>query len=185
MRKNKSDVVPVPRELKNRVSEKLENCISLFYNYCGFELEHPDVYYNVGGTSGGTAIPYHNVIELNPHILLSQTERYLNRTVPHELAHILARRYFQDVCGYKVTSHGKYWKITMRIIGVPENEITRCHDYQIKHKIKRQRKWAYTCGCVKIMSISTTVHNRIQKKGTKYRCRLCKEPLVFSGKEIG
>jgi len=190
MRVNKKDKCFVPREIKNRITERIETLLSIFEHSVGYvHYEIPDVYYNVGGTTSGYAYPFHNVIEFNPFILMDNVDLFIERTVAHELAHILAYKYFAIKCHYKVTSHGKYWKITMKHLGVSDENSTRCHSYAIKHKVKRQRRWAYTCECGKIFEMSTTMHRRMvlntATKGKSGRiCRKCRKPLTYMGKEI-
>lgn len=193
----------VPQYIKERVSEKVRHCILMFNSQYNFLLTTPAIKYDLRGTTAGEASysKYDDslgIIKLNKAILLDpeQTDRYINRTVPHELAHLLVHDYYvryQEFNQYTRTGrrksefvHGKYWEHVMKIIGVPEHEITRCHDYKVK-SVRKTRRFIYSCECPtgnNQHEIATRTHNKMRKYqeflgNSGYTCKRCGGTLKF------
>ena len=177
--------VAVSSELKAQVFEKISECIKTFAVKTGYELKFPIVKYDLKGTTAGQAIYGSCVdeatIRVNGAILIDHTERYLNRTVPHEVAHLIVKYYYSRVKKLTTTPHGKMWKYTMMLLGV--QDIGRCHSYSLRtEEVRRQRRFLYACPC-KTFNLSTTRHNKIQS-GRKYFCTDCQRLLVYQGEEL-
>jgi SprT protein len=169
-------------EMKYLVNDKITECIKKFKDKTGFTLEFPDIRYDLKGCTAGQAhygkYQEDAYIRLNSSIFKDNTDKFVERTVPHEVAHLLARYYFLKMGIYKIKPHGKEWRNIMKILGV--NNITRCHSYTIKEdQRKRQQRYSYKCNC-KTFALSSTRHNRILK-GKCYICTDCRNKLVYEG----
>jgi SprT protein len=109
-------------------------------------------------------------INYNPVIFGQHTDDFLLRTVPHEVAHLVAYQNY----GGKIRPHGKHWQTIMRLFGA---DVKRCHDYDVSATKSRQyRLFDYQCDC-KQHSLTAIRHNRILK-GQLYHCRNCHQPLI-------
>jgi len=127
-----------------------------------------EVVFDIRGTVAGYAVGK-NKIRLNPGLFKRNREEFLKRTVPHEYAHIVVHNYYPEF-----KHHGWEWQNVMKILGA---DVTRCHNYDVEDfRIKKQRNWIeMSCACRK-HNISSVIYNRI-KKGRKYICKKCRNPL--------
>jgi len=109
------------------------------------------------------------VIRYNLELLKRQGADFLNETVPHEVAHVLA--YHRH--GPNIRPHGREWQRIMRQLGA---EPSRCHDYDVSGLSARQLQYfQYHCDCME-HQLSSIRHNKVAK-GQRYLCRRCGEPL--------
>jgi len=110
-------------------------------------------------------------IRYNQIIFSRYFEDSLINTVAHEVAHYVV----YSVWGIKkVKPHGKEWKKIMALFGV-EPDVTS--NYDVKDlPLHRQKQFKYTCGCM-VHQLSTTRHNKVQKKKAVYKCRKCLQSL--------
>lgn len=109
-------------------------------------------------------------IRYNLDMALQQPQRFLNETVPHEVAHLVTWL----LHGSRVRPHGKEWQAVMRGLGVASPKAY--HDFEPAGNPRRQRRWHYRCSC-REHQLSTTRHNRIIK-GMAYTCTRCGELLA-------
>jgi SprT protein len=146
--------------VENRITNLLEVAKSKF----GIIMDKPTIVYNLKGTKAGTA-SIQNVIRLNPVLLEQNVDEFIQRTVAHELAHILSYKL------YGTLAHDKYWKRVMVSFGV---EPSRCHSYDVSNvqRAKHIKTFIYKCKC-KEHIITSIRHNKIVKNGTKYSCCHC------------
>jgi SprT protein len=109
------------------------------------------------------------VIRYNRVLLMENGEEFLLRTVPHEVAHVVARL----LAGPRSRPHGREWQRVMAHFGA---EATRCHRYDIRRTgIRKLQQYAYRCGCREHV-LTSIRHGRIQR-GQVYLCRYCRKPL--------
>ena len=131
-----------------------------------------DIRFDLRGKSAGQArIPYRGrpVIRYNPQLLWENGERFLSRTVPHEVAHIIAQRLY----GARIRPHGKEWQAVMLLFGA---DPSRCHDYDISHvTTRRLTHYAYHCAC-REHALTSIRHKRILA-GQTYYCNVCRRTL--------
>lgn len=81
------------------------------------------------GRVAAYAYSWQNRICINPVLFLENREDFLDQTIPHEVAHIVADKYYKKDC-----AHGNHWKLMMAKIGKPAD---RCHQYDTsKSKMK-------------------------------------------------
>jgi SprT protein len=112
------------------------------------------------------------VIELNLVYLRSHFRDMIEQTLPHELAHLVVMHLHPR---QRVRPHGPQWQAVMRDwFGV---EPERTHRFDVQDvRTRRQRRWRYRCDC-REHELSTVRHNRA-RRGTRYLCRECRQPLV-------
>ena len=124
-----------------------------------------------GKTAGQVRIPARGryLIRYNLELLKRGGIDFIERTIPHEVAHVLA--YHRH--GPKIRPHGREWKGIMRQLGA---EPTRCHHYDVSGLgARRLRHFQYHCSCME-HQLSSIRHNKVAK-GQRYLCRRCGEPL--------
>lgn len=135
------------------------------------------VRFDLTGKAAGIALFPHReppVIRYNAQLLAENREDFLKRTVPHEVAHIIAHRFF----GRKIKPHGAEWRQVMALFGA---EASRCHNYDVSRSTRRRlQHFDYRCDC-RSHELSSIRHNRVLQ-GQTYLCLACKQPLVQSGK---
>jgi len=131
-----------------------------------------EIRFDLRGTAAGMVLfPQGKppVIRYNPILLQHNRHDFLTQTLPHEVAHLIAR----TLHGKAIRPHGQEWKNVMRFFGA---DTLRCHNYATDDiPVRKLRRFPYTCGCQQ-HQLTTIRHNRIQK-GLTYRCRQCGEPL--------
>jgi SprT protein len=118
-------------------------------------------------------------IRYNPYIFSKYFEDNLANTVPHEVAHFIVNALYGH---RKVRPHGVEWRSVMQRLGAKPSVTCRYDLSGIPQR--RQRRFEYSCGC-KTHAVSTVRHNRAQSGKGRYLCRQCRQPLVFSGVELG
>lgn len=184
--------VHVPQQVKDRVQQRLVEGIAAAELRYGRKFDMPSVNYDKGGTVAGTANYYYHAISCNSVILMENTERYITRTVPHELAHLITAKVYPETIKPtegKRTPHGPRWQEVMRVLGVPEDEITRTHSYDVSNAKKDTDKslFKYTCvDCNKAWNLTARRHGKMQdfmagRRNYWYHCDCgSKKPLQFA-----
>ena len=110
-------------------------------------------------------------IRFNTRLLVENSEDFLLRTVPHEVAHIVAYR----LHGSTIKPHGPEWKAVMELFGA---EASRCHSYDTSaSQIRRLKRFSYRCDC-RVHQLTSIRHNRA-KRGQQYICKACHQVLTF------
>ena len=142
-----------------QVTREIMRCLRAESEHFGIELKPmPTVLYDLKGHTAGKAFIYENKLRLNRGLLLEYKKDFIDRTVTHEMGHLIATRQHGS-CG-----HGPFWKNVMRILGGPTS---RCHSY--KTTPARVHKTINTicevCGTT--VSVGVIIANKI-RKGSKY-----------------
>lgn len=104
-------------------------------------------------------------LEFSPSLYEQNQQDFLENTVPHEFAHLVAFRLYGD------NGHGQGWKAVMRDMGL---EPTRCHDYEVP---KRTSSVSYKFKCACMTHDFTPQRMAWVRKGKIYKCRTCGEIL--------
>ena len=136
--------------------------------YPQFKLNDPLIDFRLRGMTAGKAWLTKNKIQYQPVLLGDNAQDFLARTVPHEVAHIVAWEVFGD------NGHGNGWKAVMRAFGV--TDVTRCHSYDVSKVANQQKRIPYRCNC-KVHQLSGIRASRLEKGITLYRCGLCGSTL--------
>lgn len=136
---------------------------------------NPEILFDLKGRSAGLLVIHRSgqmKIRYNSALLTQYGERFLEQTVPHEVAHLIARRLY----GPSIRPHGREWQSIMRYFKVPAN---RCHSFDTSSSAARSmRYFDYHCLC-RQHRLSAIRHNRIIS-GVTYLCRACGSSLIPS-----
>lgn len=146
------------------------------------DLPRPTVDFDLTGRSAGQAQYYYNTparnrISYNFQLLHQNGPSFLARTVPHEVAHIVAILLW----GRAARGHGQHWRNVMAAFDIPA--ATRCHSYDTQHVPRRtQRRHPYHCAC-QTHNVSTTLQNKMLHGQTRIcaNCRATLTPGTFTG----
>lgn len=165
-----------------------QQAVNLTYHYIdianqhfGLNIPHVPVDFNLRGTTAGKAWGGRK-IQYQPVLLEENGDKFLNRTVPHEVAHIVVYHLYPQARmrmsnGRRmIKPHGKEWKRVMAIFGI---DSSRCHSYDVSNvstqKTKLARAFKYKCNC-KVWDFTVIRHRRCLK-GMKYSCPKCRGVL--------
>lgn len=159
--------------LINRAEAEVAVCIKKAESFYKRQLSMPSVRFDLKGKAAGGAYPDHNVIRFNAVLLAENTQHFLMQTVPHEVAHLVARA----VYGRGIRPHGKEWQSVMtQVFGCPPD---RCHQYNCRNSVTRTvTYYAYTCQCGQDYRLSAIRHRRSLRRQARYLCAKCKTVLV-------
>ncbi len=138
----------------------------------GIECPLSGIRFDLRGKTAGMVVfpgmrkPY---IRYNPDLLLGNRESFLDQTIPHEVAHLVARR----LHGSGIRPHGREWRQLMNFF---QADPVRCHNYDMSGiRCRAMRQYSYSCGC-RQHQLSAIRHKRILN-GQTYLCRRCGESL--------
>ena len=138
----------------------------------GVPVPRVAVRFDLTGTLAGQARMLERqrfLIRYNLELLARNGEGFLQRTVPHEVAHVITYCRF----GPRARPHGAEWREVMGFFGA---DPTRCHDYDTSGLSRRTlRHFPYHCACAD--HDLTSIRHRRFRAGTSYRCRRCGVPL--------
>ena len=122
-----------------KISAKLKELIAkaetLFY-----PGKFSDITFSMNGrltSTAGRAFYKEGRLDFSKVLYANNVDAFLNDTVPHELAHVIAHRV------YNSTGHDAGWKKVMMALGF---EPTRCHSFEVQ-KRSSAKTYAYVCGC--------------------------------------
>ena len=164
---------------ENEVCEKLVaatiQSVAKACEVLGYRVSVPHVVFNLRGITAGMAFSYVEgftpLIRYNLGLAKENLEAFLDNTVPHEVAHIVANRHFGKNCGHK-----REWQWVMRkVYGI---EPKRCHQYDVSaHRIRKTFIHIYKCGCGECRT-GTKHHNLIQNApDRRIICSVCRQVL--------
>jgi SprT protein len=179
----------VTKTMQDRVMRRLRQDIKTVERHYGIKVEMPSVSYDLRGTTAGTAQVYSCRINLNAVLLMENGDAFINRTVPHELAHIVDYILHPEnfsatrgltysaatnrwVRGGKRSIHGPTWKAIMHVLGA---DPSRCHSYDTGNtRVKRTSSHTWTCnGCGAKMRLGPKRHAKMIAGRTRYWRRGC------------
>jgi SprT protein len=154
--------------IKNQVIDKVHEC----FKKVNMEYDIPMVRFSKRGRVAGTANYGKWSVNFNPVLMRENPDIFLNQTVPHECAHLIARQRYSN---RYIKPHGREWKYTMRQLGVNPK---RCHSYDTSNSaVYHKNKYKYHCNCQDHI-VGPTIHKKIQK-GHRYTCKDCRSTLTF------
>lgn len=160
-------------EYQTLASQQTKDWIDLANDLYGLSMSYPTVSFKLRGKTAGKAFVTRWEVRYNAVLLEENKEKFLGRTVPHEVAHLVARRLHT---GRSIRPHGPEWKKIMRDFGV---EFSRCHSYDVTNSTMRKSKpkHHYRCAC-RDHWLSDICHRRAQK-GAGYYCKKCKATIEY------
>lgn len=159
----------VTAAIKARVEKKLKDGIALAEKKYNQTFAMPKVTYDLRGRTAGTANYNRWHIRLNAVLLMENVEDFLERTVPHELAHLITDRVYPEahhnrglqflstgrVKRGKRDVHGAKWQSVCLVLGM--TDITRCHQYDVTNSqvVKSNgRSIEWQCACGEILKLT-------------------------------
>ena len=138
-----------------------------------------DITFNLKGRAAGMyrvkrkIFSHNREIRYNPYIFSKYFDDNFKTTIPHEVAHYISDLIY-DL--RNIRPHGKEWKEIMQAFGA-DATVTAAYDLTgIPQKSKTL--YTYQCSC-REHQIGAIRHNRIEKQGGTYICKLCKQTLYF------
>jgi SprT protein len=158
----------VPLDIRGRIATAIKDYIDLASRHYGRKYVMPQVEYTLQGRTAGVAIGT-NEINFNAVLLMENVERFIARTVPHEVAHCvdLHNQITNGLYRYgeRRSAHGESWKYIMRLFGV--QDISRTHSYDTTNSARPQRRYPYKCSvCGEKIELSGQRHNKIRRGAT-------------------
>lgn len=159
----------VSYNLQAAVNAKIAECLYKAELKYGRSFPYPSVQYTLKGSVAGRAYYYEHMINLNSILLSENGQKFIDRTVAHEVAHLIAYR----VYGNRIRPHGREWASVMHTFGL---EASRCHNYDVT-RTRRGKSYAYKCDC-RVYQLSSIRHKRALD-GTRYSCKSCHKKLVL------
>ena len=169
----------VSPEMKNKVQAKVDWVMEkAAKDFPQLDLPHPKVKYAKRGTVAGTAELREWTINLNPVLLMENGDVFIERTVVHELMHLLDYKLYPENFewrpGQKRSVHGPTWKRLMMMFGA---DPSRCHTYDVSNaKVKKSAgyKYRYTCKtCGTHMDLGAKRHTKMKTGAARYWMRGC------------
>lgn len=157
------------------VHDKIKECVWIAQSRYGKYFRIPTVSYDIRGAVAGKAFIYQNHIKLNPVLLRENKDHFINQTVPHEVAHLIAHQ----VYGNRIRPHGREWASIMSLFGRPAN---RCHSYEVTRS-RTVKMHEVKCGC-KTKMISSIRYNRMVKGLATYKCKRCHQLINLSSSSL-
>lgn len=171
----------VTPQVQALVMKKLVECRDKVEAHYNRAIPMPTIGYDVTGTTAGFANYVHNHIRFNGGLLMANLDAFIERTVPHEFAHIAcdtlypeAHRPLRPVFSTKRVKrevHGPRFREIMAVMGAEDD--SRCHNYDTSTTAKPKSKYKYECvSCKREYAVGPKIHNAIHtNQGRTYTCR--------------
>ncbi len=161
-------------DCQQQVAAHTETLLQRAGSHFGVAIPPVDICFDLSGQSAGMVrYSRRGAVEIRYNGLLLRENRadFILRTVPHEVAHIVARAAFGSC-----RPHGEEWRRVMAFFGA---ESSRCHPYDTsRSSTRRLRRYDYVCGCQQ-HQLTSIRHNR-SSRGQTYLCRRCGERLQLA-----
>lgn len=137
-------------------------------------FERPAVTLDLRGQRAGVAYLNRNLLRFNGQMYHDHQQEFLDQTVPHEVAHLIAH----VVYGPRIRPHGREWQALMTdLYGLPA---TRCHNFPVQSG-RRKTNYYYQCSCPGPVPFTAQRHAWVTR-GRQYQCLKCGDLLHFTGK---
>lgn len=166
----------VPSSIQEFAEYNVKKALAIGAEKLNIHIPFEGVRFFQKSKTAGYVFPMSNsIVYLNLELLKQNQEDFEKDTIPHEVAHLFARKFQIKNNLTPEGAHGKTWKMVMKkVYGL---EPTRCHHMDTTGVGRKVSKYRYICRCKK-HEISCRIHNRI-KSGKIYACRKCKSSLTF------
>ena len=169
-------VQPIGSPEQQQVLQRTEEYIVRAEQIFARRFDRVPVLFDLKGRAAGMfkVIGKRRLIRYNPWIFAKYFEENLRDTVPHEVAHYIVHEVYPR---RSTKPHGQAWKDLMAQYGADPG-VT--FDLDLEGVPQRSQKThRYLCGC-QLHEVSTTRHNRVQKRRMSYHCCSCQGLLVYS-----
>jgi SprT protein len=178
---NMTDTATIDPAMIDKIHAVVKMYINMYKEFFNVQdVKMPVIQFDLTGNSAGICMFKSStkecILRFNAYILKNNYEDFIREIVPHEVAHFCSDHYYgiRYSKGGRIKHHDDCWKSMMISFGAKPN---RCHT--MKTKIgRRLRQFEYTCKCGVEHTVSTIIHNRLQK-GKVYICTECKSKLTF------
>ena len=171
-----TEVQPISSAEQRQVAQRTEEFIVRAEQLFSRRFDRVPVLFDLKGRAAGMfkVIGKRRLIRYNPWIFAKYFEENLRDTVPHEVAHYIVH----EVYHRRTTKpHGRAWKSLMAEFGADPG-VT--FDLDLDGVPQRSQKThRYYCGC-QVHAVSTTRHNRVQRRRMRYHCCACNGLLVYT-----
>lgn len=148
------------------------------------EVPEIDVRFDIDSTRvAGLAWAHRFLVQLHPDLLQFYPTSAIGQTVPHEVAHIVSRHWFDRYRGKRIQPHGREWQRIMSLFGKPP-EVFHTH-----HLMPRFNTAVYPvkCGCKELVWVPKSSLKGLSKR-VCHQCRQHRrqaythevEPLIAS-----
>lgn len=165
-------------EVLNELTQATQNWLDKANQIFNKSFQLPKISIDLRGRVAGYAIRSYsgNEVKFNAELYVQNKEDFINRTVPHELAHLIANALYP----YQIKSHGREWKQVMNRLGL---EAKRCHSYDTSTVSSgHARPYVYACKC-KEHKITKLLHSKMSMGQTR-TCRTCRVAIKFIRMEV-
>ena len=168
-------VQPIGDTEQRQVEQVTEHFICLAEDIYSRRFDRVPVLFDLKGRAAGMfkTIGERRLIRYNPWIFAKYYEENLRDTVPHEVAHFIVHEAYPRR-GTK--PHGPQWQEVMARFGADPG-VTFDMDLEGVPQ-RRQTTHRYHCGC-QLHDVSSTRHNRTQRRRVSYHCVICDGRLVY------
>lgn len=169
-------VEPIDNAQQSLVAQATEHYIVRAETLFARRFERVPVLFDLKGRAVGMfkVIGNRRLIRYNPWIFAKYFEENLRDTVPHEVAHFIVHELYPR---RRIKPHGAQWQELMACFGADAG-VT--FDLDLDGVPQRsQRTYPYFCGC-QMHAVSTTRHNRVQRRRMRYHCCSCDGLLVYA-----
>lgn len=158
--------------LEKLILSETKKYIDIANKTLSIKLPYPEVEFSLRGTTAGLAYSFQNKLNFNLSIAKENKKEFLDQTVPHEVAHIVADNFFKRRCHHDASWRG----IMLNVYGkAPE----RCHSYEVEHlKARKTKKFLYHCSCPSNVKVGLKVHSNISSGKKNYRCVRCSKTIA-------
>ena len=174
---DKSDVIePIGAAEQAQVVAQTERYIGRAEVYFEQSFTRIPVLFDLAGTTAGMfrLSGRQGTIRYNPWIFAKYFKENLSSTVPHEVAHYIVHVVYGD---RRIKPHGPQWRAVMAHFGADAGVTFDLDLSGIPQR--RQRTHPYRCPC-RAHELSSTRHNRVQRRKGQYQCRNCSGLLVYA-----
>ncbi len=169
-------VQPIGSAQRRQVAQRTEDFIVRAERIFSRRFDRVPVLFDLKGRAAGMfkVIGKRRLIRYNPWIFAKYYEENLRDTVPHEVAHYIVHEVYPR---RSTRPHGEAWKNLMAQFGADPG-VTFDRDLDGVPQ-RSQRTHRYWCGC-QLHEVSTTRHNRVQRRKMRYHCCSCDGLLVYT-----
>lgn len=178
----------VTEEQKTEIEDEIIRCLEVAKQRWPQHAEAfklPVIKFNLFNATAGIAQYRTWTIRLNPILLRENGAKFINRTVPHEIAHLVdfhlqandrSHQFRFNLRGRKKRSvHGPSWQHVMDQFGV---EPSTYHSYDIANTTARRKRYTYNCpSCQKPSLAGPKIHRSIQLDSKRYSTKCCKSVI--------
>ena len=169
-------IEPIGAPKRQEVLERTEFFVERAQQIFTRRFKRIPVHFDLSGTSAGMfkLEGKRGQIRYNPWIFAKYFDENLHDTVPHEVAHYIVHAVYGE---RRIKPHGLEWRYVMQEFGI-DPAVTFDLDLDGVPQ-RRQRTHLYHCGC-REHELSSTRHNRVQRRRGQYQCQVCGGLLVYN-----